>query len=70
MIDGSALKLTTARYYTPNDRNIHGNGIEPDVKIEFEEIDKPNSLLPDPYNKDNQIIAVIKDIKSKVSKAQ
>jgi carboxyl-terminal processing protease len=70
MIDGSALKLTTARYYTPNDRNIHGNGIEPDVKIEFKEIDKPNSLLPDPYNKDNQIIAVIKDIKSKVSKAQ
>ena len=70
MIDGSALKLTTARYYTPNDRNIHGNGIEPDVKIEFKEIDKPNSLLPDPYNKDNQIIAVIKDIKSKVSKSQ
>ena len=70
MIDGSALKLTTARYYTPNDRNIHGNGIEPDVKIEFKEIDKPNSLLPDPYNKDNQIIAVIKDIRSKVSKAQ
>ena len=70
MIDGSALKLTTARYYTPNDRNIHGNGIEPDVKIEFKEIDKPNSLLPDPYNKDNQIIAVIEDIKSKVSKSQ
>ena len=70
MIDGSALKLTTARYYTPNDRNIHGNGIEPDVKIEFKEIDKPNSLLPDPYNKDSQIIAVIKDIKSKISKAQ
>jgi len=70
MIDGSALKLTTARYYTPNDRNIHGNGIEPDVKIEFEEIDKPNSLLPDPYNKDNQIIAVIEDIKSKVSRSQ
>ena len=70
MIDGSALKLTTARYYTPNDRNIHGNGIEPDVKIEFKEIDKPDNLLPDPYNKDNQIIAVIKDIKSKVSKAQ
>ena len=70
MIDGSALKLTTARYYTPNDRHIHGNGIEPDVKIEFEEIDKPNSLLPDPYNKDNQIIAVIEDIKNKISKAK
>ena len=70
MIDGSALKLTTARYYTPNDRNIHGNGIEPDVKIEFEEIDKPNSLLPVPYNKDNQIIAIIEDIKRKISKAK
>ena len=70
MIDGSALKLTTARYYTPNDRHIHDNGIEPDVKVEFEEIDKPNSLLPDPYNKDNQIIAVIEDIKNKVSKAK
>ena len=70
MIDGSALKLTTARYYTPNDRHIHGNGIEPDVKIEFEEIDKPNSILPDPYNKDNQIIAIIEDIKNKISKAK
>ena len=70
MIDGSALKITTARYYTPNDRHIHGNGIEPDVKIEFKEIDKPHSLLPDPYNKDNQIIAVIEDIKNKVSKAK
>ena len=70
MIDGSALKLTTARYYTPNDRHIHGNGIEPDVKIEFEEIDKPNSMIPDPYNKDNQIIAVIEDIESKISKAK
>ena len=70
MIDGSALKLTTARYYTPNDRHIHDNGIEPDVKVEFEEIDKPNSLLPDPYNKDNQIIAVIEDIKNKISKAK
>ena len=70
MIDGSALKLTTARYYTPNDSDIHGNGIEPDVKIEFEEIDKPNSLLPVPYNKDNQIIAVIEDIENKISKAK
>ena len=68
MIDGSALKLTTARYYTPNDRNIHGNGIEPDVKIEFKEIDKPNSSLPNPYNKDNQIIAIIEDIGNKISK--
>jgi len=70
MFDGSALKLTTARYYTPNDRNIHGNGIEPDVKIEFKELEKPNQLLPEPYNKDNQIIAVIDAHKSKLTQVK
>jgi len=33
MVDGSALKLTTARYYTPSGRSIQAKGIEPDVKI-------------------------------------
>lgn len=33
--DGSALKLTTAKYYTPSERVIHDNGIEPDIKIEM-----------------------------------
>ena len=70
MFDGSALKLTTARYYTPNDRNIHGNGIEPDVEIEFKELEKPNQLLPEPYNKDNQIIAVIDAHKSKLTQVK
>jgi carboxyl-terminal processing protease len=69
MFDGSALKLTTARYYTPNDRNIHGNGIEPDIKIEFKEMETPSTLVPEPYNKDNQILAVIEDHISKYSKA-
>lgn len=31
--DGSGLKLTVARYYTPNHRSIHGTGIEPDVVV-------------------------------------
>ncbi len=31
MRDGSAVKLTTARYYTPLGRSIQGVGIEPDV---------------------------------------
>lgn len=34
--DGSAFKITTARYYTPNDRFIHEEGIEPDVIVEFD----------------------------------
>ena len=32
--DGSALKLTIRKYFTPNGRNINGKGITPDVKVE------------------------------------
>ncbi len=32
--DGSGLKLTTARYYTPSGRSIQDRGIEPDVFVE------------------------------------
>lgn len=32
--DGSALKLTVARYYTPSGRSIQAEGIEPDVAVE------------------------------------
>ena len=33
MNDGSALKITTARYYTPSGRSIQAEGIEPDVYV-------------------------------------
>ena len=36
MGDGSALRLTTARYYTPNGTFIHEEGIEPNVEVEFD----------------------------------
>ncbi len=32
--DGSALKLTVARYYTPSGRSIQATGIEPDIWVE------------------------------------
>jgi len=31
--EGSALKLTTARYFTPSGRSINGIGVEPDVVV-------------------------------------
>ena len=31
--DGSAMRLTTAKYYTPSERVIHENGIEPDISV-------------------------------------
>ena len=40
--DGSALRLTTAKYYTPSHKVIHEQGITPDITVpmsEFEERD-------------------------------
>ncbi len=34
MDDGSALKLTTARYYTPSGRSIQAEGIKPDILLD------------------------------------
>jgi carboxyl-terminal processing protease len=31
--DGSGIKLTTARYYTPKGRSIHEKGIQPDIPL-------------------------------------
>lgn len=36
MEDGTALKLTVSAYFTPNGRNIHGVGIEPDIEVELD----------------------------------
>ncbi len=33
--DGSGLRLTTARYYTPGGRSIQVSGIEPDIELEY-----------------------------------
>ncbi|MFC1621706.1 S41 family peptidase [Candidatus Omnitrophota bacterium] len=34
--DGSAVRLTTSKYFTPNGRSIHGDGIIPDIEVEYE----------------------------------
>ena len=33
--DGSALKLTTARYYTPSGKSIQAEGIKPDIVVKL-----------------------------------
>ncbi|MCD6199970.1 MAG: S41 family peptidase [Deltaproteobacteria bacterium] len=39
--DGSAVRLTTARYYTPNGRSIQAKGIEPDIEVPYTLQEKP-----------------------------
>ncbi len=43
--DGSALKLTTAKYFTPSGRSIHLKGIEPDIRVEVPEQDEMRLML-------------------------
>ena len=38
--DGSGLKLTIAKYFTPKGRGINGIGIEPDIKVELPKKDE------------------------------
>lgn len=40
--DGSGIKLTTAKYYTPNDTCIQAQGIMPDIIVENAQIEYPN----------------------------
>jgi len=55
--DGSAVKLTTAKYYTPKNRFIHHQGIEPDVEVKYnpdtkadEQLDEAIKILEDKLN--------------------
>ena len=45
MFQDDGLKLTIAKYYTPNGRSIDGTGIEPDVEVK---LDKPILLGREP----------------------
>src|SRR5699024_4735760 len=33
--DGTGYKITVSEYFTPNGRNIHDEGIEPDITVEM-----------------------------------
>lgn len=56
--DGSAVKMTIARYFTPNGDYIHGVGIEPDIELEYEYSGDTESDEYD-YMADNQVVKAI-----------
>ena len=43
LVDGAALRLTTAKYYTPNGRLIHEKGVSPDIEVERRNIEDEDS---------------------------
>ncbi len=55
--DGSAVKVTMAKYFTPNGNYIHEKGIEPDITLEYEYLgDKDADYEP---MQDNQVLKAI-----------
>jgi carboxyl-terminal processing protease len=44
--DGSELRVTVARWFTPDDRAIHGDGLEPDIVVPFTEEDMAEDRDP------------------------
>lgn len=54
--DGSALKLTIAEYYTPNETKINKIGIKPDVEVEDIEQEKDEEEIDEQLNKAIEII--------------
>jgi carboxyl-terminal processing protease len=49
--DGSALRLTTASYYTPNGKSIMNLGIMPDIVVEQEGLKENKKSPPDIFDK-------------------
>lgn len=64
LYDGTAIKVTVSKYYTPNGKNIHGIGITPDVEVELEE--KLKSQVVIDKKEDNQLQKAIEIIKDKM----
>ena len=50
LANGAALKLTTARYYTPSGRSIQAEGIEPDVGIQNVNVTAAESSNVTPFS--------------------
>lgn len=59
---GAGLKLTTAKYLTPNKNDIHKKGIEPDIRIELPEVVPGHE---DEF-KDTQLLKAIEVLEGKI----
>lgn len=55
LTDGTSIKLTISEYFTPKGQSIHKKGVEPDVEVEYTEMD-------------NQLDKAFEIVKDKVGK--
>jgi carboxyl-terminal processing protease len=62
--DGSALRLTTAKYFSPSGKQIHGKGVVPDIEVEEVKAPSSDSKEAESQNSDG----IFKRINQKKSK--
>ena len=63
--DGSAIKITVSRYFTPNGVCIHGTGITPDIEVELD--DDLKTKLTIEKDEDNQLQTAIENVKEQIA---
>ncbi|MBV8642331.1 MAG: S41 family peptidase [Candidatus Eremiobacteraeota bacterium] len=64
MRDGSAVKITTARYFTPKGRDINSVGIEPEIKSD---IPKDTKIRPGDPSQDPQLVAALNYVNGRIA---
>jgi len=65
LTDGSAIKITVSKYYTPNGVNIHGTGIAPDIEVDLNEDAIKNGVIV--KDKDNQLKEAVNKVKKDIA---
>lgn len=63
--DGDAMKITTAKYFTPKGNDIHKKGVTPDVEVDYEY----TGATDEPYDKqyDSQFLKAVEIMKEKLT---
>lgn len=66
--DGSAVKMTVSRYFTPDGICIHGEGIEPDLEVELPEELKSQPVLT--REEDTQLNEAVRTVEEKILQSE
>lgn len=62
--DGTAMKLTVEKYYTPKGNNIQGTGIKPDITVDLSDKLKTQAVIT--KEEDNQLQKALEVIEEKL----
>ena len=65
LTDGSAFKLTIAKYFTPNGNDIHKIGVAPDVEVDYNYTGPEEEVYDKQY--DSQFLKALEIMKEKLA---